>query len=93
MVRSQLKSMDTVGQILDVMKFSVKMLLVENCVGNVGIILLNEIFLLLPENWQDDPVKVCTVTQTKLIFFLHHIHYFLYLAHFLHDLYIHFGSY
>jgi hypothetical protein len=60
MVRGQLKSMDTVGQILDVMKFSVKMLLVENSVGDIGIILLNEIFQLLPKNWEQDPVKVCT---------------------------------
>lgn len=60
MVRGQLKSMDTVGQILDIMKFSVKMLLVENSVGDIGIILLNEIFQLLPKNWEQDPVKVCT---------------------------------
>ena len=69
MVRGQLKSMDTVGQILDIMKFSVKMLLVENSVGEIGIILLNEIFQLLPKNWEQDPVKVCT-TAIFLYFFL-----------------------
>jgi hypothetical protein len=64
MVRGQLKSMDTVGQILDIMKFSVKMLLVENSVGDIGIILLNEIFQLLPKNWEEDPVKVHLITKT-----------------------------
>lgn len=68
MVRGQLKSMDTVGQILDVMKFSVKMLLVEKSVGDIGIILLNEIFQLLPKNWEEDPVKVCTTATLFFIF-------------------------
>ena len=69
MVRGQLKSMDTVGQILDIMKFSVKMLLVENSVGEIGIILLNEIFQLLPKNWEEDPVKVCTTVIFLYFFF------------------------
>lgn len=68
MVRGQLKSMDTVGQILDVMKFSVKMLLVKKSVGDIGIILLNEIFQLLPKNWEEDPVKVCTTATYSLFF-------------------------
>ena len=69
MVRGQLKSMDTVGQILDIMKFSVKMLLIEGSVGDIGIILLNEIFQLLPKQWEEDPVKVCTQTAIFSLFF------------------------
>lgn len=73
MVRDQLKRSSTVGQILDIMKFSVKMLVVEKGGGGVeeegegsnafvtttdDVLLLNEIFQLLPEQWSQDPVKV-----------------------------------
>lgn len=68
MVRLQLKSATTVGQILDIMKFSVKMLVVEKggggeaeegiCVTTDDVILLKEIFQLMPENFSQDPVKV-----------------------------------
>lgn len=65
MARDQLKRSSTVGQILDIMKFSVKMLVVDKGGGNEGIevqtndvLLLNEIFKMLPEQWSQDPVKV-----------------------------------
>lgn len=65
MVRLQLKSASTVGQILDILKFSVKMLVVEKSDGSEGIVvttddvtLLKEIFHLMPENFSQDPVKV-----------------------------------
>jgi TFIIF-interacting CTD phosphatase-like protein len=50
--------METVGEILDTLKFSVKMLFVEDCVIASGTTLLNEIFQLLPVPWNQDPVKV-----------------------------------
>lgn len=59
------------GQILDIMKFSVKMLVVEkggggesddNVVTTDDVLLLNEIFQLLPEQWSQDPVKVREVS-------------------------------
>lgn len=69
MARDQLKRSSTVGQILDIMKFSVKMLVVEKGGGDEetdgnaivttdDVLLLNEIFQLLPEQWSQDPVKV-----------------------------------
>lgn len=67
MVRDQLKRSSTVGQILDIMKFSVKMLVVEKGGGGEAessaivtddVLLLNDIFQLLPEQWTQDPVKV-----------------------------------
>lgn len=72
MVRDQLKRSSTVGQILDIMKFSVKMLVVEKGGGDAeadsgaivttdDVLLLNEIFQLLPEQWSQDPVKVCFI--------------------------------
>ena len=57
-VRGQLKIMETVGEILDALKLSVKLLFVENCVTASGVVLLNEIFQLLPVSWNQDPVKV-----------------------------------
>lgn len=80
MVRDQLKRSSTVGQILDIMKFSVKMLVVEKGGGGDeeddegrnaiittdDVLLLNEIFQLLPEQWSQDPVKVSIFF--KLIF-------------------------
>lgn len=85
-MRGQLKSMGTVGQILDVMKFSVKMLLVENCVGDIGIILLNEIFQLLPKNWEEDPVKVRSCKQFIIPIIILFPTFFFRLHTFLYDL-------
>jgi hypothetical protein len=50
--------METVGEMLDTLKFSVRMLFVEDCVVASGVTLLNEIFQLLPVPWNQDPVKV-----------------------------------
>lgn len=74
MARDQLKRSSTVGQILDIMKFSVKMLVVEKGGGESGgdvvqtndVLLLNEIFQLLPEQWSQDPVKVSKIAKVKL---------------------------
>ena len=71
MARDQLKGSSTVGQILDIMKFSVKMLVVEKGGGSSvvttnDVLLLNEIFQLLPEQWSQDPVKVSQNYFTKL---------------------------
>lgn len=63
-VRGQLKIMETVGEILDALKLSVKLLFVENCVTASGVVLLNEIFQLLPVSWNQDPVKVHLITKT-----------------------------
>lgn len=78
MVRDQLKRSSTVGQILDIMKFSVKMLVVEKGGGDAessgivttdDVLLLNEIFQMLPEQWTQDPVKVRD-TKSYSLFFL-----------------------
>lgn len=68
MTREELKGShgsSTVGQILDIMNFSVKMLIVEKggvaCTNDA--LLLNEIFLLLPSTWEEDPVKVHLCTK------------------------------
>jgi hypothetical protein len=67
MTRDELKraqGSSTVGQILDIMKFSVKMLIVEKeGVACNDALLLNEIFLLLPSSWPEDPVKVHLCTK------------------------------
>lgn len=60
MVRGQLKSLETVGQILDFLSFSIQMLFVEH-VGSLtttDLMLLNDIFQLMPVLWESDPVKV-----------------------------------
>ncbi|KAG5678648.1 hypothetical protein PVAND_008304 [Polypedilum vanderplanki] len=62
-VRGQLKRTETVGEILDILKFSVKMLFVD-CIIAPGITLLNEIFQLLPVPWNQDPVKIHLITKT-----------------------------
>lgn len=62
MIRGHLNTMNTVGQILDTMKFSIKMILVEKGVGfntESDVVLFSEIFEMLPEQWNKDPVKVC----------------------------------
>jgi hypothetical protein len=59
MARGQLKSLATVGQILDFLGFSIKMLFVEKkSMTNNDLLLLNEIFQLMPSSWESDPVKV-----------------------------------
>lgn len=58
MVRGQLKSLSTVGQILDHLSFSIKMLFVEKSVTTSDLLLLNDIFQLMPASWESDPVKV-----------------------------------
>lgn len=62
MVRGQLKSLETVGQILDVLCFAIKMLFVQkSSTTTADLLLLNEIFLLMPSQWESDPVKVSEV--------------------------------
>jgi hypothetical protein len=62
-VRGQLKSLETVGQILDFLGFSIKMVFVEkNSTTNHDLLLLNEIFQLMPASWESDPVKVSLVS-------------------------------
>lgn len=58
MVRGQLKSLETVGQILDFLSFSIQMLFVEKPLTTTDLMLLNDIFQLMPELWESDPVKV-----------------------------------
>jgi hypothetical protein len=59
MLRDQLKSMETVGHILNVIKFSIKIILVEKVVGGENdVTLLSDVFQLLPEKFCQDPVKV-----------------------------------
>lgn len=57
MVRGQLKSLDTVGQILDFLGFSIKMLFVEKDT-TADVLLLTDIFQVMPSAWETDPVKV-----------------------------------
>lgn len=58
MVRGQLKSLETVGQILDFLSFSIQMLFVEKPLTTTDLMLLNDIFQLMPVLWESDPVKV-----------------------------------
>lgn len=59
MVRGQLKSLETVGQILDALCFTIKMLFVQkSSTTTADLLLLNEIFQLMPSQWESDPVKV-----------------------------------
>lgn len=58
MVRDRLKSLSTVGQILDHLSFSIKMLFVEKSMTTTDLLLLNDIFQLMPTSWESDPVKV-----------------------------------
>lgn len=58
MVRGQLKSLETVGQILDFLSFSIQMLFVEKPLTTTDLMLLNDIFQIMPVLWESDPVKV-----------------------------------
>lgn len=58
MVRGQLKSLETVGQILDFLGFAIKMLFVEKSMTTTDLMLLNDMFELMPSSWESDPVKV-----------------------------------
>lgn len=57
-VRGQLKSLETVGQILDFLGFTIKMLFVPKSLTTTDLLLLNEIFQVMPSSWESDPVKV-----------------------------------
>lgn len=57
-VRGQLKSLQTVGQILDFLGFTIKMLFVPKSMATSDLLLLNEIFQIMPSSWESDPVKV-----------------------------------
>lgn len=61
MVRGQLKSLETVGQILDFLGFSIQMLFVEKPLTTSDLMLLNDIFNLMPASWESDPVKVSRI--------------------------------
>ncbi|CRL03037.1 CLUMA_CG016456, isoform A [Clunio marinus] len=63
MVRGQLKSLETVGQILDFLGFTIKMLFVEKSTTTTDLSLLNELFQLMPAQWETDPVKVHLITK------------------------------
>lgn len=56
-LRDQLKKLSTVGEILDFLSLSIKLLFIENSSTN-SITLLINIFEILPETWESDPVKV-----------------------------------
>lgn len=58
MVRGQLKSLETVGQILDFLGFSIQMMFVEKPLTTTDLMLLTDIFQLMPSSWESDPVKV-----------------------------------
>lgn len=58
MVRGQLKSLSTVGEILDYLSFSIRMLFVDKSMTTTDLLLLNDIFQLMPSSWESDPVKV-----------------------------------
>jgi len=53
-----LRKLSTVGQILDFLGFSIKMLFVETTTTTSHVRLLNEIFEIMPVAWEMDPVKV-----------------------------------
>lgn len=59
------------GQILDFLGFTIKMLFVEKSTTTTDLLLLNDIFQIMPTAWESDPVKVS--------------HYFITYAHVTHD--------
>lgn len=66
-VKSQLASLEMVGQILDFLNLSIKILFVKNA-STDSVTLLTDIFVMLPAAWESDPVKVMTTNgvETKI---------------------------
>jgi hypothetical protein len=56
-IRDQLGSLATVGQILDYLSLSIKLLFIENA-STESLKLISEIFTIMPTAWETDPVKV-----------------------------------
>jgi hypothetical protein len=62
-VRSNLKSIDTVGHILDVLKFTAKCLFIDKPSIVDDSNLLVDVLMLMPESWTYDPVKIHLITK------------------------------
>lgn len=67
MVARKLKSLETVGQILDFLGFSIQMLFVEKPLTTTDLMLLNDIFQLMPASWESDPVKVSEASLPHIL--------------------------
>lgn len=65
-MRTNLKYIDTVGQTLDVLKFTCKCFFIDKPSIIEDYNLLVDVFLMLPESWTYDPVKIHLIT--KLIY-------------------------